>query len=417
MIPPSHEDLRPEVRQSGISALGSVARDGDLDALADALTDVVPPDHTSFCGWTALADAAWGGHTEAVRLLLNAGIDVDTPTLDGLTPLMIAASRGHLPVVRLLCAQGARVDRRSRDGRTAVESALQSGRVEVASQLHRQGASFDGPLATLFVRALCARQGTPCALVDPAEQMARKASLWRWVLARPLQLSAELVRPIADCLHDGPRLLATSASQSVDRLRLRTPVEFVVDPTHPALESAVPLPSRGWRYRCGWTEHVQKALHGEVSPDTPDQFGYIPLLEAIRNGASEAVTALIQAGAAVNQVPHYGCMRGATLLINAAERGDPHVVDALVQAGARVDVETPSGWTALMVAASRGHAEVVRVLVNAGAELTIRNAQGQTALTLAQRRRHPAVARMLLVANNGLRLVRRDEARELPEAR
>jgi len=407
MLPPTPMDALAVASSDPVSSLGFLAREGDLDALAAELDNPVRLDHVSFCGWTALADAAWAGHSEAVRLLLNAGIDVDTPTLDGLTPLMIAASRGHLSVVRLLCARGAGVDRRSRDGRTAVESALQAGRVEVASQLHQQGASFDGPLATLYVRAVCALQGTPCALVDPAEQMARGASLWRWVMARPLQLSRDLVRPIAECIHDGTRLLTTLAPQPIDRLRLRTPVEFVVDPQHPALGEAMALPSRGWRYRCGWTEHVQQVLHGELSPDTPDQFGYIPLLEAIRNDAPAVVSALVDAGADINRVPHYGCMRGATMLINAAEKGDPSVVSKLVDAGARVNVETPTGWTALMVAASRGHADAVRALVNGGANLDARNAQGQTALTLAQRRRHPQVARMLLVANNGLRLVRR----------
>jgi ankyrin repeat protein len=410
----SLSDGAPRARAEPVSTLGHLAREGNLDQLALAIGDHIRPDHSSFCGWTALADAAWGGHSEAVRLLLNAGLDVDTPTLDGLTPLMIASSRGHLNVVRMLCAQGARVDRRSRDGRTAVESALQSGQVEVAAQLHRQGATFDGPLATLYVRAICAEQGTGCALIDPTEQMARGASVWRWVMARPLKLTTDLLQPIASCLSMPPQL-TTTAPQPIQRLRFRTPVEFVVDSNHPALRSAHTLPSRGWRYRAGWTEHVQAVLHGEVGPDTPDQFGYIPLLEAIRNGAAEAVRALVAAGATVNRVPHYGCMRGATMLINAAEKGDPDIISTLVDAGAGINVETPSGWTALMVAASRGHEDAVRVLVNAGADLDIRNAQGQTALALAQRRRHPQVARLLLVANNGLRLLPRPDSDADPQ--
>ena len=149
----------------------------------------------------------------------------------------------------------------------------------------------------------------------------------------------------------------------------------------------------------------QGILHGELSPDTRDPFGYIPLLEAIRNDSADTVRALVEGGADVNRVPHYGCMRGATMLINAAEKGNPEVVSVLVKAGARVNVETSTGWTALMMAASRGRAECVRSLVMAGADLSVRNAQGHTALALAQRRRHPMVARMLLVAKNGLRLI------------
>lgn len=411
--------LRPDVGgappEDAVPELAFLARDGATDRLAERLEQGGRIDHTSYCGWTALADAAWAGHADAVRLLISAGLDVDAPTLDGLTPLMIAAGRGHAAVVQVLCAQGARVDRRSREGRTAVESALQGGQIEVAAQLHTQGAAFDGPLSTLYVRALCARQGSACALVDPAEQMARGASIWRWVMARPLELTADLVRPISGALARPPRL-TTGAPQPLRALRFRTPVEFVVDPGHPALAEATRLPSRGWRYRCGWTEHVQQILHGEAGPDTPDQFGYIPLLEAIRNGAADVVAALVAAGADVRSVPHYGCMRGATMLINAAEQGDARIVQLLVDAGARLDVETPTGWTALMRAASRGHADVVRTLVNAGADLSARNAQGQTALSLAQRRRHPLVARMLLVANNGLRLIRRGQEPPPPTA-
>ena len=390
---------------AAVPHVGLLARQGKLEELEALIASGAVLDHKSYCGWSALADAAWAGQDEAARLLISAGLDVDTPTADGLTPLMIAAARGHELVVQLLCALGARVDRRSREGRTAVESALQAGHVAVAAQLHAQGASFDGPMATLYVRALVASQGGRCALVDPAEQMARGAGRWRWVLARPIEVSSDALAPIESEL-SGPPQLTAGGTSAIARLRFRTPVEFVVDPAHPVLRSDEGLPSRGWRYRCGWTEHVQQILHEELAPDTPDSFGYIPLLEAIRNDSVDTVKLLVERGADVNKVPHYGCMREATMLINAAERGNAQVVATLVEAGARVNVETSTGWTALMVAASRGHVDCVRALVTSGADLDVRNAQGQTALALAQRRRHPMAARMLLVAKNGLRLIK-----------
>ncbi len=394
----------PQASGTSVPLVGFLAREGDLEALETYIDSGQKVDSRSFCGWTALADASWAGHEEAARMLISAGLDVDTPTPDGLTPLMIAASRGHTDVVQLLCALGARVDRRSREGRTAVESALQAGHVNIASQLHAQGAAFDGPIATLYVRALVARQGGACALVNPTEQMARGASRWRWVMEGPIEVTSDDLLPIQTALAGPPQLTGGHVIE-VSRIEFRTPVEFVVAPSHPALSQSKGLPSRGWRYRCGWTEHVQQILHGELLADARDVFGYIPLLEAIRNGSTDTVGALVASGADIHVVPHYGCMRGATMLINAAERGNSDVVQILLDAGAAVDVETSTGWTALMVAASRGHADCVRILVMADADLSVRNAQGQTALALAQRRRHPMVARMLLVASNGRRRV------------
>jgi len=401
---PSDEETEAPAT-SGVSEISRLVRRGDLEGLGRALANPIPADHASACGWTALAEAAWTGHAEAARLLVNAGLDANTPSIDGLTPLMIAASQGHLHMVRFLCASGARVDRRTRDGRTAMESALQAARVEVAGLLRQQGAPLDGPLAALFVRAICARQGTACALVDPTDQVKQKSKVWRWVMARPLVLGPELIAPLSACLADGePLPVASAVELQVNRLRLRTSVEFVVDPDHPALRTASALPSSAWRYRSGWTEHVQRILHGEVTADTPDRFGYLPLLEAIRNGPPRAVQALLALGADPNTLPHYGCMRGASMLINAAERGDPTMVSLLLEAGADLNRESATGWTALMVAASRGREAAVRCLVQAGASLEARNAQGQTALALAQRRRHARVARLLLVANNAGRI-------------
>ncbi len=380
-------------------SVGALARGGNAERIAAEIERGANVNVCSPCGWSPLSEAAWGGHVEVARLLLRAGIDVDGPTHDGLTPLMIAAARGHSPVVRLLCAQGARIDRRSKDGRTAVESALQSGHLAAASLLHAQGAQLDGPLATLYVRALVARQGGRCVLLDPSLAAAEGAAGWRWIMGGPLVVGREDLGPIGGALVQRPRLLA-GGTASLERLSFRSAVEFVAAPGHPALREARPLPSSGWRYRCGWTEHMQMVLYGEVPPDTPDQFGYLPLLEAIRNGEAAVVSAVVAAGADVHRIPHYGCMRGATLLINAAERGDPAIVQTLLRAGADIDVATGTGWTATMVAASRGHVECVQLLVDAGADLTFRNAQGQTALAVAQRRRHAAVARTLLVARN-----------------
>ena len=91
--------------------------------------------------------------------------------------------------------------------------------------------------------------------------------------------------------------------------------------------------------------------------------GDTPLYIAAQQGHLDAVRALVDAGASVDQAVD----DGATPLCIAAEDGHLEVVRALVGAGASVELAMNDGATPLFIAAQRGHLEVVRVLLKAGA--------------------------------------------------
>jgi serine/threonine-protein phosphatase 6 regulatory ankyrin repeat subunit B len=373
-----------------LPALCVAARAGDAEQVARLLADGAPLSPRTPVGWTALHEAAWSDAGEVVRQLIAAGVEVDARTHDGLTAAMIAAGRGAAEALAALCAHNATLGLRSHDGRTALESALQNGFFTIGLDLVHAGAPLDTAHAVLLIRAAMHEEGRRLYRVDPVGEQAIREGEWLWLSRQSLAFGPEL----RGALHP------VTEHSSARSLRLRGRVRWAQVELMPPEAQLTSMPSRSWRSRRGWTELVAAAIHGERGVDELDAHGFLPILDAVRFEAPTAVEALIRRGAAVAVRPHYGLMRGATLLHNAAEAGTPRTIQALLQAGADVNARTASGWTALMVAASRGHLAAVHALLRAGADMEARNAQGQTAMALAQLRRKVKVARALLVAGN-----------------
>ena len=95
------------------------------------------------------------------------------------------------------------------------------------------------------------------------------------------------------------------------------------------------------------------------------------LIEAAKNGQTEMVQALLEAGAKVNAKK-----KNWTALTVAVWNGHTETAKVLLAGGAKVNEKTKVsevsnifGWTALMLAASGGHAESVQVLLDAGEKI------------------------------------------------
>jgi ribosomal protein S18 acetylase RimI-like enzyme len=87
------------------------------------------------------------------------------------------------------------------------------------------------------------------------------------------------------------------------------------------------------------------------------------LIKAAREGYTELVKLLLDAGADIEAKDKYGY----TALIRAASNGYTEVVKLLLDAGADIEAKKENGDTALIRAASNGHTEVVKLLKQYGA--------------------------------------------------
>ena len=116
------------------------------------------------------------------------------------------------------------------------------------------------------------------------------------------------------------------------------------------------------------------------------------VVDAARDGARDAVIALIDQRADVNE----RASDGTTALHWAAHNGDAELVRRLIKAGAKAVVTNDYGATPMSEAAERADADIIEQLLKAGADAESPNAEGQTALMTVVRTNHVEAARVLL---------------------
>ncbi len=146
------------------------------------------------------------------------------------------------------------------------------------------------------------------------------------------------------------------------------------------------------------TEDVRRHIAEGSAVDEPAQLvgspndGYTPLHAAARDGQTEIVRILIEAGADVCLAD--GLMK-ATPGHKAAYQGHAEAARILIALG-ELDAQGPyNGFTPLHDAVWHGHAETVSVLLEAGARPDIRSHTGATPVDLALEYGYQDVAAML----------------------
>lgn len=116
--------------------------------------------------------------------------------------------------------------------------------------------------------------------------------------------------------------------------------------------------------------------------------GNSTLMKAAREGRSEIVAELIEAGADL-EIKN---VDGNTALWNACFGQNYQCVELLVKAGIQLDSANDNDVTALMYSASAGKEDMVRLLVEHGADKEIENLDGFKAIDLAV---SPAIYKLL----------------------
>lgn len=147
----------------------------------------------------------------------------------------------------------------------------------------------------------------------------------------------------------------------------------------------------------GHVGNMQQLIRQGANVNT-EEFGETPLLKAIKANQSQAVLALLEAGADVN-LP---VKNGDTPLQTAVDFGRAEIVSLLLkQPNIQINQPDAGGNTVLMEAAKAGQLEMVQALVAAGAEVGIKNQRGLTALDMAKAKNQAAVAEFLTLSLQG----------------
>ncbi len=334
----------------GMTALHWAALRGDLEAAEMLLqADANVKARTRLGAYTPLILAAEGGHGDVVDALLRAGADPNAATSTGATPLMLAAASGSVPSVRALLDRGADPNAREAErSETALMFAAARDRADAIRILIERGA--DVALATNLVNV---------PELDKKAEDALRERLSR--LKKERAQAAGTEEPKAEAKPERGKTVASKL------------FGWMV----PDKEKKKEPESTGRRRRTSYGELVGM------------QGGLTALLFAARQGNVDAVRALLEKGAGVNQVSE--ASKTSPLLI-AVMNGHFDLAKELLDRGADPKLSNePAGVTPLYATInlwyaphtsypqprahlkqSLTHLDLVKALLDAGADPNVR---------------------------------------------
>jgi ankyrin repeat protein len=303
---------------------------------------------------TRIADAAMRGDAAAVRTLLQQGADVDGAQGDGMTALLWAAEEGNHDLAAALLARGARPDALTRlGGYTPLHLAAQGGHHEVVRALlgaHANAAAMTATgAAPLHFAAAAGSTETIALLLDAGADVNVRESEWGQT---PLMFAAAAGRTAAvrallargADVHAGAKIVNLSARNREDSAESRARnarVALVQKERAAALGASAPAgaPRGGARRAAGGDDGNE-----------PEPLGYADLvgthggltatLLAAREGFAEAVFALLDGGAGINEA---SASDHTTPLLMATINGHFDLAMQLLARGADVNVRSDAG--------------------------------------------------------------------------
>ena len=359
-----------------------------------------------------VADAAMKGDTQTVHRLLAQKSDVNVPQPDGATALQWASYSNNLELADLLIAAGANVKAANRDGATPLYLAATNGSAAMLEKLLKAGADANernqrGETPLMFA----ARSGNVDAirvLLDHqadvnARETLRGTTALMWAAD---QKHAEAVGVLAQRGADVSA--ASNPDTKGNRAYLAPPVQARLraalaagkepgDLLAPGGEQArVTAPAgRGGRGAAPAKPAAQKPEDVVAAADAAaaessfgrgtdtDGGGLTPLVFAARQDCLECAKVLLEAGANVNQVTHYGW----TPLLTAIQNRHYKMSTYLLEHGANPNIPNNGGWTPLYLATDNrnieggdypvrkpdmDHLEIIKLLLDKGANVNAR---------------------------------------------
>jgi ankyrin repeat protein len=322
-----------------------------------------------------VADAAMKSDWTALQTLLQQKADVNAPQADGATAIQWAAYNGDLEMADLLIGAGANVKAANREGATALQLACINGDAAIIERLIRAGADPNekGPHGETPIM-FAARNGKVDALkiiLDHNANVNAKESL-RGTTA--LMWAAEQGHPAAVAMlvqHGADVHAATNFDSKGNRAYLApSPAQRAA--SHAAgdakrLSSAKGAAPAG-RGRGAARAGSDSPSTEDLAPADPDAAaaeaafgrqtdkdggGLTPLVFAARQDCVDCVEALLEGGADVNEVTHYGW----TPLLAAVQNRHYRLARFLLEHGANPNIANNGGWTPLYIATDNRNIE------------------------------------------------------------
>ena len=352
---------RAMLKVFGVIALGLPG------GLPIALPVALPPS-------TPVADAAMRGDGATVRALVATGVDVNVAQGDGMTALHWAANRGDSALAVVLLRAKARLTATTRiGGYTPLHVASQSGatgvvRALLAAKADARAATTNGT-TPLHLAAVAGVPGTITALIAAGADVNAKEPSWGQTA-----LMAAAARGRADAVRT---LLKAGADPAITAKTVDIMAAAAQDRQAKSKRDAVLAQLReeqGQTKNLNWMpnpQQVQAAV--KASRDVEVLAASKAALEgAAAAAAAEEARLAAQGGRGLDDDnPAYneqlGVQGGHTALLLAVREGQVDAVDALLDGGANIDQVSAGDHTSPMLMASiNGHYDLVMRLIKRG---------------------------------------------------
>jgi len=356
-----------------------------------------------------VADAAMKGDKAAVQALIQQKADVNVAQADGATAIQWAAYRNDLDIADLLIAAKANVKTPNHDGATALRLASINGSAAMIQKLLKAGAdaneaSPNGETPLMFA----ARNGNVEAIKVLIDQKADVNAKEKLRGTTPLMWAAEQSHPeaIKVLLASGADYKAASAFDTKgNRAYLAPTVRQRAESAQGAggFGQGKQGKQAGGRGFAGAGKQAKQAKAGEAATEEDvvaaadaaaadfafgrtrdtDGGGITPLVFATRQNCMECVKVLLEAGADVNQVTHYGW----TPLLTATQNRHYKIAAYLLDHGANPNIKNNGGWSPLYLATDNrnieggdypvrkpdmDHLEFIKLLLAKNADVNVR---------------------------------------------
>ncbi|HVH29526.1 MAG TPA: ankyrin repeat domain-containing protein [Vicinamibacterales bacterium] len=336
---------------TGVSAAGSEVADavmrGDAAAARTLLAQKADVNAKQADGATALHWAVYRADTALTDLLLQAGANPSAANSEGATPLSLACLNGSAAIVDSLLKAGADANERMPRGETALMMASRTGNTAVVKLLLDRGANVNAKESLRGTTALmwAADQGhaaTVKLLVERGADVAMKSN------PAPRGRTAYLGKANDPRRSNRALQAAAAGATRAEVERLSSKDERDADQR---VGGAQPVAGQGQPPAAAQPQPRQQAPRREEEDRSGG--GLTALAYAARANSQEAVTALLDAGADINQTTGYGW----SPLLVATQNRFYQLGSFLLDKGADPNTANTGGWTPLYLAVDNRNIE------------------------------------------------------------